>query len=415
MAYTVLHSADWHLGQQLKNKERYEEFERVLEELLQHIVEQEVDLLVLAGDVFDVSSPSNKAQKLYYNFFYQLNQRRPSCQALVVAGNHDSAPFLDVPKEFFREKGIYVLGTLPETVEEQVFVLRNAQGQAQICLAAVPYLKDRDVRKALAGQSADERTAMLKEGIKQHYAQVAQAVKQQEGIENCPCIATGHLFVKHGDRGERQNIIHAGGIDLVDTKVFDPIFDYVALGHLHRAQEIEKGRIYYSGSLLAMDFHEWNYEHSVRLLRFEGKKLVENRALSMRSPRLLRHYKGSLDYIKEKLAKLPDEPTDTIWLKLEVQVEDMQSYLWQDLQEMLRNELKKDAEILECIQRNSKVQDLQEEEEEQGLSLEQLKEEDVFERLVRDYGATYSEEQQKALQKQFRLLLQTIQEEKNSK
>lgn len=137
----VLHTSDWHLGQSLYGHKRYEEFKSFLNWLGSLIETEGIMVLLIAGDVFDSSTPSNRAQELYYDFLQKAS--RTCCQNIVViAGNHDSPSFLNAPKRLLRVLDVYVIGQKAETAEGEVLVLYDKKDKPQAVVCAVPYLRD---------------------------------------------------------------------------------------------------------------------------------------------------------------------------------------------------------------------------------------------------------------------------------
>lgn len=188
----LLHTSDWHLGRTLYGKRRYDEFEAFLNWLAQIIVQQGVDVLLVAGDVFDTTAPSNRAQQLYYRFLCQV--AASGCRhVVIIAGNHDSPSFLDAPRELLRAMDVHVVGS-GENLQDEVLVLRNGQGVPELIVCAVPYLRDRDIRQVVAGESVADKERKLLDGIRGHYAAVADLAEQQRDIlgVKVPIVATGH-------------------------------------------------------------------------------------------------------------------------------------------------------------------------------------------------------------------------------
>ena len=158
-----LHTSDWHLGRSLYGRKRYDEFASFLDWLTQTIGNEGIDALLVAGDVFDTSTPSNRAQELYYNFLYRVST---SCcrHVVVIAGNHDSPSFLNAPRELLRVLNVYVVGSMTEALEDEVVVLyRNEQPEVIVC--AVPYLRDKDIRTVEPGETIDDKNTKLIEGV----------------------------------------------------------------------------------------------------------------------------------------------------------------------------------------------------------------------------------------------------------
>ena len=133
----ILHTSDWHLGRTLYGRKRYQEFEAFLCWLAETIDQEQVDVLLVAGDVFDTSTPSNRAQELYYRFLCHV--ATSSCgHVVVIAGNHDSPSFLNAPKELLKALNVHVIGSVTENREDEVLLLRNQDGFRNLSFALFP-------------------------------------------------------------------------------------------------------------------------------------------------------------------------------------------------------------------------------------------------------------------------------------
>ena len=263
----LLHTSDWHIGRTLYGRKRYEEFEAFLTWLGETIQKNEIDALLVAGDIFDTSAPSNRAQELYYKFLCRV--AASSCRhVVVIAGNHDSPSFLNAPKELLKALDVHVVGSSTEAPEDELLVLRNEQGDPELIVCAVPYLRDRDIRVAEAGESVEDKERKLIDGIRTHYAAVAALAEQKReefGVD-IPIVATGHLFTAGGQTvdGDGVRELYVGSLAHVTAGIFPASFDYLALGHLHVPQKVNGSEtIRYCGSPLPMGFGEAKQQKSV--------------------------------------------------------------------------------------------------------------------------------------------------------
>lgn len=300
-----LHTSDWHLGRLLYNQQRYAEFSAFLDWMLQTIVDQQIELLIIAGDVFDTSTPSNRALTLYYDFLYRVSLT--SCRnVVIVGGNHDSPSVLNAPAAVLRALHVHVVGEISGDVADELITLRDEQGSPQAIVCAVPFLRDRDVRSVVSGDGVDTRQEQLTNGIVEHYRQVAEkaeelrhrqmaekadelrrrlmaekaeALPHRIVAENpeklqriaeggIPVIATGHLFTQSQRteefEGEGVRDLYVGTLAYINAGLFPATFDYIALGHIHQPQRVGgKEHIRYSGSPLAMGFREALYTKKV--------------------------------------------------------------------------------------------------------------------------------------------------------
>jgi len=400
----ILHTSDWHLGRSLYNKKRYEEFEAFLEWLIVTIQENKIDTLLVAGDVFDNGSPSNRAQNLYYHFLVKVAST--SCQHIVViAGNHDSPSFLNAPKELLRELNVYVIGSITESIEDEVLLLTsNNQPQAIIC--AVPYLRDRDVRVAEPGETIDDKNAKLIEGISQHYGEVSWLAEQKrEGLGNpkLPIIGMGHLFTAGGKilDGDGVRELYIGTLTHVHADKFPASFDYIALGHLHVPQIVDKKEhIRYSGSPLPIGFGEASQEKKVIIIEFsEGQRRIEEITVPV-FQKLLR-ISGS---IKDIIKRIEELKLESAWLEIEYKGKDIIPNLRQVIDEALV------ATSLESLQiKNRQVMEKVAMAISADETLDDLNEIEVFNRCLDAFET--SEEDRVGLISAYREILRDLQEE----
>jgi exonuclease SbcD len=307
----IIHTSDWHLGRQLYDKKRYEEFEAFLAWLAETIQQNGIDVLLVAGDVFDTSVPSNRAQELYYRFLCQMASS--SCRhVVVVAGNHDSPSFLDAPKELLKALDVHVVGSRTESPEDEVLVLCNQQGAPELIVCAVPYLRDRDIRVAEAGEGVDDKERKLIEGIRTHYATIAALAEQKRGElgVDIPIVGTGHLFTAGGQTvdGDGVRELYVGSLAHVTATIFPACFNYLALGHLHVPQKVSGSEtIRYSGSPLPMGFGEAKQQKSVCQVTFDkggGSSVASVELINVPVFQKLERLKGSWNDISRHINEL---------------------------------------------------------------------------------------------------------------
>lgn len=282
----LLHTSDWHLGVQINKSDRIDEFRQVIDWLLALVKKEEIDLFLIAGDVFDSVNPPNSARALYYNFISDLS--RTCCRHLVVVGgNHDSSSLLDAPGSLLkRTRGldVHIVGGIkPEDSGEEVIILRDEKDAPEAVICAVPYIPEKYLRLFESGESIEDQDAKALEGYRKHYGDVgARAETERERIQNefgieVPMIVTGHLPVSGcekmwcGDDGMRRVMI--GNLNGVGIDVFPESADYIALGHIHRGYPVNDiAHIRYSGSVVPIGFDETEYSKVVCLAKFGGTK-----------------------------------------------------------------------------------------------------------------------------------------------
>lgn len=328
--FRVLHTADWHLGKTLNDQSRDEEHLLFLNWLLKIIDEGAVDVLVIAGDVFDSANPPQLAQTRYYDFVSQL-YKNTNCSLIVTAGNHDSPLQLEAPRQVLQALGAHVVGFLPEDPASRLIVLPSPDNP-RLVIAAIPFLRDRDLRKGYAGQDEKDIQQALITGITKRYEETAEAAAKwsKEGV---PILATGHLTVMGTSKSDSEREIHIGGLGAVSTDVFPDIFSYVALGHLHRPQT-PGNRVCYSGSPIALSFSEANDTKEVQILDFADGTLKVQTPIPVPVFRRLAQIRTSWDDRSEAISNFnPDTGKLETWV--EVIVKD--AGLSVDLNEVVQN------------------------------------------------------------------------------
>ncbi len=276
----ILHTSDWHLGRALYGRKRHAEFEDFLDWLLKTIVQEQIDVLLVAGDVFDTGTPGNTAQALYYRFLHHV---AASCcrHVVVIAGNHDSPSFLNAPRELLKALDVHVVGSPAEDLNDELLILSDAQGRPEIIVCAVPYLRDRDIRVAEAGESIADKERKLIEGIRNHYAGIVSLARQKRdalGVD-IPVVTMGHLFTAGGKTVEGDGVreLYVGSLAHVAVSIFPDDLDYVALGHLHVPQKVgDSDSVRYSGSPLPMGFGEAGQQKSVVIVEFFSPKAASD-------------------------------------------------------------------------------------------------------------------------------------------
>ncbi len=402
----VLHSSDWHLGRLLYGQKRYEEFAAFLDWMQALIVEQEIDVLLIAGDLFDTTTPSNRAQLLYYRFLNQV--AASSCRhVVIIGGNHDSPSFLNAPAQLLRALDVHVVGAACDDPADEVVLLRDGDGQPEAIICAVPYLRDRDIRQAEAGESLEDKDRKLVIGIREHYAQVCAAAEQlrAELAVEVPLIGMGHLFAAGGKTLEGDGVrdLYVGSLAQVGVDAFPEALDYVALGHLHVPQAVGGcEQIRYSGSPLAMGFGEARQQKSLCLIEFDGRNPGLKLVNIPRFQRLER-IKGDQAALEVALDRLAaeDEP---IWLEVLYEGDQVAA----DLRQWLEHRV--DGTRLTLLRvRNNRVVDRILSRSGEEETLDDLQPAEVFERALAAHQVP--DDQQAELKLLFNGLLQQMAEQ----
>ena len=367
-------------------KSRADEHQAFLNWLLEQIVAQQVDALIVAGDIFDTGAPPSYAREMLNQFVVDLNDS--GCQFIILGGNHDSVATLNESKALLACLHTQVIASAnysSDNPEDAIIPLHKRHGKEDAdvgaILCAVPFIRLRDVMTSQAGQSADDKKKSLQQAISDYYQTLyQQADKVRQTFEqDLPLIATGHLTTVGATTSDSVREIYIGTLDAFPASAFPP-FDYIALGHIHKSQKVAKSdHIRYSGSPIPLSFDESKVKKSVLLLDFDGAQFKQAQAMEIPCFQPMQQVTGDLKSIETQLKGLSESAAheQKTWVEITVSSQD---YL-PDLQpriEQITEKLSIDVLRLRR-ERNSKSSYLQ------GIEKETLNElgvMDVFERRL---------------------------------
>ena len=395
----ILHTADWHLGARLVDHDRSEEHQGFLDWLLVLIQERGVELLIVAGDIFDSANPPQSSLAQYYRFLSALVSTT-KCEVLIIGGNHDSAATLNAPREILRSLRVNVHGCAPENVDEAI----HQYPEAVVC--AVPFLRERDVRTATAGQTHDEVVAAIREGIKAHYHSVLVAA--QAVAAGRPIMGTGHLTAIGVTSASSERQIHVGNLGAVGADCFDG-FDYTALGHIHRPQLVAgRENVRYSGSPIFLSFDEAANAKQVLLLDVNPGTPVVVESVPLPIWRSLQQVKCPVDGLMPCLMQAKGfAPANSFMPWLELTITDPVAPV--DLDPMVRASAQAvGVEVLKIIRpaATAATQNIL-----TGRHLHETSPEEVFAEKLRRSGIESDSEEHRELTGTFHELLSRMQEE----
>ncbi|NVK42477.1 MAG: exonuclease subunit SbcD [Oceanospirillaceae bacterium] len=343
----ILHSSDWHLGQHFMGKSREAEHRAFLGWLIETAREHRVDALIVAGDIFDTGTPPSYARRLYNHFIVEL--RESGCQLVVLGGNHDSVSTLHESRELLACLDTVVIGGVAENPEDQVIELHRRDGTPGAVLCAIPYLRPRDLIESHAGESREHKREVLMAAIRDHYTVIYECALQRrdallagggEAGEGMPIIATGHLTTVGGQLSESVRELYIGTLDAFPAAAFPPV-DYMALGHLHRAQVVGGSEhIRYSGSPIALSFDESTRAKQVLMVDFSAGALTAVTPLEVPAWQPMLSLSGSLDTLATQLevrfgSAVASVDGPVTWLEVEIEADDYLSDLQQRVQQLV--------------------------------------------------------------------------------
>jgi exonuclease SbcD len=324
----ILHTADWHIGKRLDNYSRLEEQRLVLEEICGIAEQENVDAIIIAGDLFDNFNPSSEATELLYSTLHRLSANGTRA-VIAIAGNHDSPERIQVPDALAKVCGILFVGfpnteIKPFCTQGKVEIVRTAKGFIELTLPNTdfplrilhtPYANEQRLRTFLGIEESEEA---LRVHLQNHWQELADLYLDDKGFN---LLAT-HLFVmqKGGPMPEEPDderpILHIGGAQAIYTENFPKQVHYIALGHLHRYQLVDKNPApaIYSSSPLAYSFSEANQTKYVVLIEAEAGKLVSYRPIELTKGKKLR--RKSFHSIDDAIVWLGEHSDDLIELTI---------------------------------------------------------------------------------------------------
>lgn len=276
----ALHTSDWHLGRTFHGADLLREQEAVLGHIADVVAEEHVDVVLVAGDIYDRAVPSAETVRMAARVFARI--RQAGAQLVVTSGNHDSAARLGVFSEFVAAGGLHLRTGIDEIADP--VLLKDEHGP--VAIYGIPYLEPEPTRHAMGLTEAKGHTGVLSEAMRRIRADL-------EGRPNARSIVLAHAFVTGGAGTDSERSIAVGGVEQVAGEVFDGV-DYVALGHLHGPQELT-GRVRYSGSPLAYSFSEARQHKAVWLIDLDADGLAEVRRQALPVPRRLATVAGRID------------------------------------------------------------------------------------------------------------------------
>ena len=300
----ILHTSDWHIGKRLMGRERLVEQAEVLDEIIGVCEAENIELVLVAGDIFDTYTPSAEAEELFYSKIKKIAGETRA--VLLISGNHDDGIRLSAASPLAEEYGIYIVGNdrrpLPCNGNRKITALQSGKGYAvfgngkeRIFVSALPYPNE--------ARFKEEKSEL------DYISQIGKWIEEGESgnIEKLPSVFMGHLFVLGGEVSDGEREIDLGGARAIPVGAL-PKSDYIALGHLHKKQKMGQGHCYYSGSPLQYAFDE-RADKSVKVFDLtvegvvglkeveltKGKKLVRLEADSVENAlTLLKEYPNSL-------------------------------------------------------------------------------------------------------------------------
>ncbi len=320
----LLHTSDWHLGQHFMGKTRQAEHQAFCDWLIGQVREQAVDVVLIAGDIFDTGAPPSYAREQYNRFVVDL--RDSGAQLVVLGGNHDSVATLGESRSLLARLGTRVIPAVAEDPEDQLLLLDKRDGSPGALLCAIPFIRPRDVLRSEAGQSAEDKQRSLQEAIAAHYRELfALAERRRADLGGAlPIVASGHLTTVGASAGDSVREIYVGALEAFPTNAF-PAAAYIALGHIHRPQKVGGlEHIRYCGSPIPLAFDEARQDKQVLLVDLDSSGLRAVTPLPVPRFQPLASLRGSLAELKVAIAEAARQGSAAlpVWLDVSVSSDD---------------------------------------------------------------------------------------------
>ncbi len=381
--FKIIHTSDWHLGQYFMGKSRQAEHQQFLQWLIDTAIQQDVQVIIVAGDIFDTGSPPSYARQLYNQFIVKL--QATGIHLIILGGNHDSVATLGESKELLACLNTHVIPGALADINDQVITLSNAEHEPQAIVCAIPYLRPRDILQSEAGQSGSEKQQSLQQAISDHYqsifalAKIKQADIKKASGHLVPIIATGHLTTVGAKSSESVRDIYIGSLEAFPSSAF-PAADYIALGHIHRPQLVGGSEhIRYCGSPIPLSFDELNNAKTILLVEFNNDQFIAAKPKEVPRFQPMHLIKGDLDTIAAEIKTLAAQydASQPAWLDIEVSTQDYLNDLHQRIQTLVE-----DLPLEVLLLRRERKQRLHSIESQTQETLQELTPKQVFEKRL---------------------------------
>jgi len=272
----ILHTADWHIGQLFYGYDRNYEHQQFLNWLIEVLGEQQIDLLLVSGDVFDLSNPAAASIKMFYTFLSRAIKVRPDLQIIIIAGNHDSATRMESPKPLLESSRIHIVGMTERDsagaidYDKLIIPIRDTSGTVVLWCIAIPFLRLGDYPVVSGSNSS------YTDGVSLLYKEVYELALSRKETGQA-ILAMGHLHAMDAELSDHDisERVIMGGVECIPSSAFHHDICYTALGHIHKAQRIGgRENVRYSGSPVPMSFSEVNYKHQVITMELKDGKIT---------------------------------------------------------------------------------------------------------------------------------------------
>ena len=339
-----IHTSDWHLGKSLDGHSRLEEQEQFCDDFVKLVNDNDIDMIIIAGDIYDTSNPPAQAEKLFYKTVSRLANNGERC-VLIISGNHDNPERLAAITPLAHEQGIIVLGYPLSSTEKAKYegfeILEAKEGCLKVeikgekaTIITLPYPSEKRLNEAIGNPSNDE------EAQKTYSERVGELFRELEENfeEDTINIAVSHIFVVGGEGTDSERPIQLGVSLLVEKKDLPTKAQYIALGHLHKPQKAShRLNAYYSGSPLQYSKDERSYAKGANIVDLKAGESPIIQSIYFKNYKSIEVFK--CNGIEEAIKICEDNRDRNIWSYFEIKTEHVIS----------QSEIKKMKELLDDI------------------------------------------------------------------
>lgn len=340
----IVHTADWHIGKILHNQDLNVDIHLFFDWLITYIKDENIDILLVSGDIFDLANPSNRDIKAYYKMLYRLSLT--DTKIIITGGNHDSVSHLDAPSNLLDVLNIVVIGGGREDQKDMIVPCKDKDGNIVCVVLAVPFLRDKDLRPTMKASEMTNKSQLISDAIKKYYDDLVTMTITKYG-RDMPIIAMGHLYMQGSITSDSEREIHVGNLEGLHIDIIHPDIDYMALGHIHKPQTIgERAHIRYCGSPIFLDFSERDYDKRIIIIEIEDRKINTIKPVTIPKSRELKKITGTLSDVEMALSAYKNEYALTSFLEVEVIEEKKDFMKLQLLDDIVSNSLNDNFKIL---------------------------------------------------------------------
>lgn len=322
----IIHTSDWHLGHEFYDYDRTEEHVAFLEQLCDIVGAEQPDVLVISGDIYHTGTPSNSVMTLFTNYLVKIalagNSNGGHMKVVVTAGNHDSSSRIEISRQLWQQIDVEVVGHIAKKdgvidFDRLIIPITDATDKKIGYVVAMPHVFPQSFPPVSPDTPREERQKAFWEALNARLNQI--------NTDKLPVVMMAHMAITGSDISGHDE--SRGGMDYVDIATIPVDFDYMALGHIHYAQNVQGTRARYCGSPVAVSFDE-SYEHSVSVVEVHAgqEPIIETREIVNPIPLItIPENAASREMVLKALEKLPDN--EKVYVRIHVKFEDSQSGL----------------------------------------------------------------------------------------